>query len=242
MLTIRLNTMARPHIHRRWVRALFPAAVLAFLLCGAQGRSDAQAAPPAPTSVLDNSALHPPAGANVAIVEFSDPECPACAKANPLLKEAAAKYKIPWVRHDLIIQSHPWSMPAAVYARWFEQKGSGLGDAYRDAVFANQPSIYNVKVLDQFTQDFARSHNLAIPFALDPQNKLTEAAKADSELSRRTGIMHTPTIFIVTAHSKGAPFIEVQNADKDLYRTIDQALADTRAAATVAAPHKVAKK
>jgi protein-disulfide isomerase len=210
--------------------------LLSFLVLGAHGRMRAQA-----TNVQDSSALHPPAGANVAIVEFSDPECPACARVNPLLKGAAAKYKIPWIRHDLIIQSHPWSLNASVYARWFDQKGNGLGDAYRDAVFASQASIYNVKVLDQFTQDFARSHGIALPFAVDPQNKLTAAAKADSELSRRTGVMHTPTIFIVTAHSKGPAFVEVQNADKDLYRTIDQALADTKEAAA-ATPHHTPKK
>jgi protein-disulfide isomerase len=218
MLKRRLSTKTRPVINWTMVLASL------FLIHGVQSRIDAQA-----TNVLDNSALHPPAGANLAIVEFSDPECPACARVNPLLKEAAAKYKIPWIRHDLIIQAHPWSLSAAVYARWFESKGNGLGDAYRDAVFANQTSIYNVKVLDQFTQNFARNHNLELPFALDPQNKLTTAAKADSELSRRTGVTHTPTIYIVTAHSKGAPYIEVQNPDRDLYRTIDQAIADTKA-------------
>ncbi len=217
MLKIRLSTKTR-----RTIQSFVVLASL-FLIPGAQSRIDAQT-----TNVLDNSALHPPAGANLAIVEFSDPECPACARVNPLLKEAAAKYKIPWIRHDLIIQAHPWSLSAAVYARWFESKGNGLGDTYRDAVFANQSSIYNVKVLDQFTQNFARSHSLDLPFALDPQNKLATAAKADSELSRRTGVTHTPTIYIVTAHSKGAPYIEVQNPDRDLYRTIDQALADTK--------------
>lgn len=195
----------------------------------------------AATKVMDSSALHPPEGANVAIVEFSDLECPACAHANPLLIAAAAKYKIPWVRHDLVIQSHPWSPTASIYARWFDSKGNGLGNAYRDAVFASQSSIYNVKVLSQFTQDFARNHKIDLPFAVDPQNKLAAAVQADSDLSRRTGVTHTPTVFIVTAHSKGAPYIEVENIERDLYRTIDQALADTRAAAAAPA-HPAARK
>jgi protein-disulfide isomerase len=53
------------------------------------------AVPPSGTHVLDTSALHPPAGARVAIVEFADMECPACAHANPTIREAVAKYKIP---------------------------------------------------------------------------------------------------------------------------------------------------
>lgn len=211
-------------IQRAWSR------VCAGRLLSAAGVSFATAAmlmaqaAPNPTKVLDSAALHPPAGASVAIVEWADLECPACAHANPLLKEAAAKYKIPWIRHDYVIQMHPWSKYAAVYARWFDTKGNGLGDAYRDAVFANQPSIYNVGVLTQFTQNFASSHGLALPFAVDPQNKLAAVVQADADLGNRTGVVHTPTIFIVT-NSKAAPYIEVENTDRDLYRTIDQALA-----------------
>jgi protein-disulfide isomerase len=185
---------------------------------------------------MDTSALHPPAGANVAIVEFSDLECPACARANPILMQAVAQYKIPWVRRDLIIPNHPWSPTAAVNARWFDEKGNGLGDAYRNAVFANQSSIYNVSVLATFTQKFAQSHGMAMPFAVDPQGKLAAAVKADTDLGMRTGVTLTPTIFVVTAHSKGAPYLEVLNAETDLFRNIDQALADTKQ--PVAAHHK----
>ena len=180
------------------------------------------------TQVLDNSALRPPAGANVAIVEFDDLECPACARFNPVLKAAAERYKIPWIRHDLLIPYHPWSRSAAINARWFDAQGNGLGDAYRDAVFANQSSIYSVNMLDRFTQDFAHNHNVTLPFILDPQNKLAAVVDADNALGKRTGITHTPTIFIVTAHSKGAPFIEVGDPERDLYRAIDQALVDTK--------------
>ena len=81
------------------------------------------------------------AGARVAIVELEDMECPDCARANPLLKEAAAKYNIPWVRHDFPLPFHAWSFQAAVNARWFDTKSKKLGDEYRDEVFANQRSI-----------------------------------------------------------------------------------------------------
>lgn len=191
------------------------------------------------THVLDASALHPPAGARVAIVEFSDLECPACAHANPLLMQAVAQYKIPWVRHDMVIPGHPWSPVASVDARFFDSKGNGLGDEYRNAVFANQTYIYNVNVLIQFTQKFAQDHHVTLPFSIDPEGKLEAAVKADTELGRRTGVLHTPTIFIVTEHSKSAPYIEVQNPDTDLYKTIDQALEDTKEAA--APPHRAAR-
>jgi protein-disulfide isomerase len=191
-----------------------------------------------PTQVLDASALHPPAGARVAIVEFADLQCPACAAANPILKAAAAKYKIPWVRHDYLIPYHNWSRNAAINARWFDLKSRTLGDEYRDEVFASQVSIYNPDTLAQFTQKFAQSHGVALPFAMDPQGKIANDVNADVALGQRTGIKSTPTIFIVTAGGKGAPFTQVLKPAEQLYTTIDQALADT----TPAPKSAVAKK
>src|ERR1700677_893841 len=140
-----------------------------------------------PMQVLDASALHPPAGARVAIVEFDDLQCPACAATNPILKAAAEKYHIPWVRHDFLIPYHNWSRIAAINARWFDQKSKGLGDEYRNEVFASQASIYNPDSLAQFTQKFAQSHSVALPFAIDPQGTLAREVDADVELARRTG-------------------------------------------------------
>jgi protein-disulfide isomerase len=212
------------HHFRSSRNRLFLSLVSAVLLLAAAG-SQAQSTTP----VHDASALRPPAGARVAMVEFADMECPDCGRANPLLKEAAAKYKIPWLRHDFPLPFHAWSMPAAINARWFDTKGKGLGEEYRDQVFAAQSSIQTPDNLRQFTDRFAQSHGIAMPFAIDPQGKLAAAVKADYALGQRIGIEHTPTIWIVTANSKGAPFIEVVDRSK-LFQLIDQALADTNSA------------
>lgn len=201
---------------------------LAALLVVTPGISRAQFAPPAQgTQVHDPAALKPPAGAKVAIVEFEDMECPDCARANPLLREAAAKYGIPWVRHDFPLPFHAWSFQSAVNARWFDTRSKKTGDEYRDAVFANQPSIVNLDNLRDFTVKFAKDRGIALPFAIDPQGSLAAAVKADYALGQRVGIEHTPTIWVVTASSKGAPFVEVVDRTK-LYELIDQAEADTR--------------
>jgi protein-disulfide isomerase len=201
------------------------------LLLGASPPVQAQFAPPSPgTPVHDPAALKPPPGARVAIVEFEDMECPDCARANPLLREAATKYNIPWVRHDFPLPFHPWSMQAAVNARWFDTKSKKLGDEYRDAVFANQASLgEDANQLRQFTEKFADEHKVALPFAIDPQGKLQAEVKADYALGQRIGIEHTPTIWVVTANSKGAPFVEVVDRSK-LFQLIDQALEDTKGA------------
>jgi protein-disulfide isomerase len=186
----------------------------------------AQFGPPPTTPVHDPAALKPPPGARVAIVEFEDLECPDCAHANPLLKEASEKYHIPWVRHDFPLPFHVWSMQAAVNARWFDTKTKKLGDEYRDAVFANQSSIVDLNNLRQFTEKFAQEHGVALPFAIDPQGKLQAAAKADYALGQRVGIEHTPTIWVVTNGEHTAPFVEVVDRTK-LFQLIDQALAQT---------------
>jgi protein-disulfide isomerase len=199
----------------------------AALLTSIAGPAHAQFAPPSPTTpVHDPAALRPPGDARVAIVEFEDLECPDCAHANPVLKKAAETYKIPWVRHDFPLPFHAWSFNAAVNARWFDLKSKGLGDDYRDAVFANQPAITSLDVLRDFTDKFAKSAGIAMPFAIDPQGKLAAEVKADYALGQRIGIEHTPTIWVVTASSKGAPFVEVVDRTK-LYQLIDQAIADT---------------
>ena len=207
---------------------LVPALALAAAALVSAAAAHAQFAPPPKgTEVHDTAALRPPAGAHVAIVEFEDLECPDCARANPLLKEATAKYKIPWVRHDFPLPFHNWSFNAAVNARWFDLKSQALGDEFRDAVFSNQPSITSPEVLRDFTEKFAQSKGIALPFAIDPQGKLAAMVKADYALGQRIGIEHTPTIWVVTASSKGAPFVEVLDRTK-LYEMIDQAIADTR--------------
>jgi protein-disulfide isomerase len=191
--------------------------------------ANAQFAAPSGTRVHDASILKPPAGVRVAMIEFADMECPNCGAQNPTLKAAAAKYRIPWLRHDFPLPYHAWSFEGAVNAHWFDTKSKALGDEYRDQVFASQASIYNPNVLRQFTAKFAASHHIDLPFAIDPQGKFAAMVKADQALAQRIGIEHTPTIFIVTSNSRGPAYIEVQRPDQDLYRIIDQALADTSA-------------
>ncbi len=191
--------------------------------------SVARAQNPGPgTRVQNVSALHPPAGARVAIVEFDDLQCPSCAAANPTLMQAANTYHIPWIRHDFLIPYHNWSRQAAINARFFDSRSKALGDDYRNQIFANQPSIYNPDSLRQFTEKFAQSHGISLPFAIDPQGQFAAAVDADSNLGKSTGIQSTPTIFVVTSGSKGPPWIEVTDRSR-LFQIIDQALADTPA-------------
>ena len=186
--------------------------------------------PQSETTVVHNAtALRPPAGARVAIVEFEDLECPDCARANPVLKDAVEKYHIPWVRHDFPLPFHTWSFQAAVDARWFDTKSGKLGDDFRDAVFAAQATIHSQEDLSAFAHKFAADHKLAFPFVVDPQGKLAQRVRADTGLGQSVGIQHTPTIWVVTNRTNGTPFVEVIDRSK-LYELIEEAQAATAAA------------
>jgi protein-disulfide isomerase len=181
---------------------------------------------PQRTEVHNAAALRPPAGARVAIVEFEDLECPDCARANPVVKEAVEKYHIPWVRHDFPLPFHTWSFEAAVDARWFDSKSKRLGDQFRDDVFAAQATIRTRDDLHAFAQKWATDHDLAFPFAVDPQGKLEQLVKADYDLGQSVGIQHTPTIWVVTNRTSGSPFVEVVDRAK-LFTLIEEAQAET---------------
>ena len=216
---------------------------IAVLALAAAPATRAQFSAPSPgIQVHDTSALHPPPGARVAIIEFMDMECPVCATTNPILLEAAAKYKIPLIRHDFLIPYHAWSPIAAVNARFFDSKSKALGEEYRNQVFANQPSFYNnPEPLRQFTEKFAQSRHIDLPFSVDPQGKFAAEVKADNDLGIRMGINATPTVFVVTSGGKGAQFVQVQHPDQNLYQAIDQAMADTAAPVKAASAKPPAK-
>lgn len=189
------------------------------------------------TQVHNAAPLKPPPGAKVAIFEFEDLECPDCARANPMLKEAAEKYSIPWIRHDFPLPFHIWSFDAAVDARWFDIKSKKLGDEFRDAVFASQASITSTDQLRAFAEKFASDHKLGFPFAVDPQGKLAAEVHADYNLGQSVGIQHTPTIWVVTSKTSGVPFVEVVDRSR-LYQIIDAAIADTKSATPAHASRK----
>lgn len=194
---------------------------VAVIVFGLAGHSLAQV-----HSTNDKNPLAPPPGSKVALIEFSDLECPACAHENPLLMDATARYHIPWVRHDFPIPFHRWSKLAAVDARWFDTKSKKIGDEYRNAIFADQINIETPDDLHAFTEKFAQAHGLALPFVIDPQGKLAAAVQADYALGERLGVHETPTVWVVYEQHGTAHADQVKDFSR-LYQMIDAAEAAT---------------
>src|SRR3984957_12135207 len=186
----------------------------------------------------DTSMLRAPAGAPVAIYEFEDLECPACAHAFPIVHAPVEKYKVPLIRRDFPLKMHIWSWDAAVIARYIQDKISPqLAEDYRRAVFANQQSIASKEDLTAFTQKYFQSHGRVMPFVIDPNGLFTAEVRADQTLGERVGLTKTPTIFIVT--HKG--FVEVSDVTQ-LYAMLDTAIAQNPATAAAKPKTPTAKR
>ena len=162
----------------------------------------------------DGSSLKPPPGAKVAVVVFEDLQCPDCARAYPVVWDAANAHKVPVVLHDFPLPRHNWSFRAAVLARFFDTKSQKIGDDYRGFIYKNQQQIVDENTLQKFTQQFADDNKIPLPFNVDSDGKLTEKVKDDRLLGQKIGLEHTPTIFVVSNAASASPFVEVVDRDQ----------------------------
>lgn len=173
----------------------------------------------------DTSMLKPPKGSKVAIIVFEDLECPQCARAAPLLHEAAKKYNVPLIQHDFPLKQHPWSFEAAVNARFFDTVSPKLGDEYRLYIFQNQNYITKQN-LRGITEKWGQDHKVALPFVVDPSGELTAKVEADRSMGARIPLDHTPTIYIVNESGRGPSVTEVSDLTQ-LYQMLDQVVKET---------------
>lgn len=207
---------------------LYAASLLIALPLCAPAFAQTSAPPNTGTAFKDTSMLKPPPGARVAIFEFEDLECPACAHAFPITRAAAEHYKIPLLHHDFPLRMHIWSLDAAITARYMQDKISPqAAEDYRRAVFANQNSIASKEDLQNFTRHYFQTHGREMPFVIDPTGQFAREVHADYELGERVGLTQTPTIFVVTPKH----WVQVTDVN-DLYQTIDTALAETPSVAS----------
>jgi protein-disulfide isomerase len=199
-------------------RFLLPVALL-LSLPAISARAQISVPPNQVDHFKDTSMLVPPPGAKVALIEWEDLECPACAHAFPFVHMALDHYHIPFVRYDFHIPGHMWSHQAALYARYLQDKVSPeLATEYRREVFASQFKIASPDDLTRFTQEFFAKHGKQLPFVLDPTGQLEREVNADNALGLKLGLVETPTIVVAT--TKG--WIQVKDVS-DLYQAIDQA-------------------
>ena len=135
-----------------------------------------------------------PADAPITIVEFSDYQCPFCARSEPLVKEALAAYpkqaRLVY-KHLPLTAIHPQALPAALAAAAAQKQGKFW--EMHEKLFANQRALAPEQI-----REYARELGLDLArFEADMQSEEVKAmVQEDMQLAQRVGVRGTPTIFV----------------------------------------------
>jgi len=150
-----------------------------------------------------------PENAPITIVEFSDFQCPFCAKAAPVVQQIVDTYgdKVRIVYRDFPLSSiHPDAQKAAEAAECADDQGKFW--EFHDLLYANQDKM-SVNDLKQFAKNLGLDSN-TFDKCLDSGKHEVEVKK-DMQDGINMGVTGTPSFFINGQYLSGAqPFLEFQ--------------------------------
>jgi protein-disulfide isomerase len=153
-----------------------------------------------PASIVGSSPYRGKLDNRIFLVEFSDFQCPYCAKAQDVLKQFMTKHqdRITLVYKHLPLTSiHPEAMPAAK-ATWAAQQQGKFWE-YHDLLFASQDRLGEDLYLE-----IANKLNLDLnKFKID-RNKAEIEIQKDINLAKKIGIDGTPAIIMNDQYISGA--------------------------------------
>jgi protein-disulfide isomerase len=143
--------------------------------------------------------------AKITIVEFSDFQCPFCARGAATLDEVVQGHKddVKVVFKNFPLNFHPWAKPAAIAAHC---AGTQKGDAFwtlHDAYFKNQGQITPENVIPKSKEflagsgiDMAAWSSCAGDTNSEPYKAASAVVDADMALGERLGVSGTPAFFV----------------------------------------------
>jgi protein-disulfide isomerase len=152
-----------------------------------------------PRLIVRNSPVKGSPELKIVLVEFSDFQCPFCARAHSTVKEFMAKYgqgvSLTY-KHLPLTEIHPQALPAAL-ASWSAQQQGKFWE-YHDALFNQQANLGEdlyVRLANELGLDIAK-------FNSDRHSESAQnAINQDIELAQGLGINGTPTFIM-----NGIPF------------------------------------
>jgi protein-disulfide isomerase len=154
------------------------------------------AAPAAAGSSKADERILGSAAAQVMIIEFTDLQCPYCARFArdtwPLLRERYVDAgKVRFATRDLPLPMHEFALPAAVAARCAGQQGKFW--EYREALFRDQ-SLLSQGRYTELAGGFGLDTTRFESCRADPA--VLGAVRADAALAASSGIASTPSFVI----------------------------------------------
>ena len=156
--------------------------------------------------------------AKVTVVEFSDFQCPFCAKAAQTVKQIKEKYgkKVKFVFKQFPLSFHGQAKKAAVASLCANEQGSESFWKLHDELFSNQANLAPDKIKE--TAKKLGLDSSKFNTCLD-ENKFIGAVEKDIIQGRKLGVKGTPTFFV-----NGMIFLDGHDFDK-FSEFIDQELA-----------------
>lgn len=152
-----------------------------------------------------------PATAPVTIVEFSDFQCPFCARARIAVDALEERYpgKVRLVfRHFPLDRIHPYARAAANASECAAQQGSFT--PFRKAVF-NQQGLIGTKPWGEFARE-AGVADLAAFDACVTENRFAARVEADFSAGERIDLTGTPSIIVNNTLLPGTPTLDQLDA------------------------------
>jgi protein-disulfide isomerase len=168
-----------------------------------------------------------PASAPVTLVEYSDLECPVCARMQEELEtEIVPKYgnKLRVVFKEFpLVAIHDWALTAAIAAQCTYQIDPSKYVDFRSAVYKNQASINGDHARDLLLHVAAEVgvDNMKLAACIDAKDSLPRV-EANTREAEALGVAQTPTIFINGRTLVGAP------PAADVFKLIDEAMHDSK--------------
>ena len=143
---------------------------------------------------VGKSPIKGPEAAPVTVVEFSDYQCPFCARSEPLINDILKAYptQVRFVyKHLPLVSIHQLAMGAAQAAVAAQQQGKFW--EMHDLLFANQRALQPEKL-----KEYAKQLGLDVAkFEADMTSPETKSIiQDDMRLSQAVGVRGTPTIFV----------------------------------------------
>ncbi len=143
---------------------------------------------------VGSSAIKGPADGSITIVEFSDYQCPFCARAEPIINQALEAYptQARFVYKQFPLESiHPHAKGASLAAIAAGKQGKFW--EMHEKLFANQRALQPEK-LDAYAAEIGLD---VAQFKSDMSSaEVKKAVDEDMRLARTVGVRGTPTIFV----------------------------------------------
>lgn len=151
--------------------------------------------------VSDDDHIQGNENAKITLIEYSDFECPFCARFHPTMEDVVAKYEgeVAWVYRHYPLNFHPQAMPAAQASECVaEQLGNDAFWTFADEIFAINTAKGTITETDIQAAVEATGANWASVSSCIDSGKYEQLVEDQMAAGSAAGVSGTPGTILVT--------------------------------------------